>query len=225
MTRFTIPIGLKDVLPKNGGRYAPDVADVRPEPDKPGSALVTVTDGKVMGTVSTVHEGLGGPVHVPRVHLPGRTFPVTLERDGDGDRFTVTPTGGKSPVTTVAICPADVQFPPCADIVPDASQYRPVCRVDVALLAKLAAALSPSDNCLTLLCRVDVPDSVKKPLIVLGAEDTVGVVMPITDSDMMSKDPTGAARSKVLAMRERIRRAFQSREERDAEDKRNAAAA
>ena len=59
----------------------------------------------------------------------------------------------------------------------------------------------------------------------LGAEDTVGVVMPITDSDMMSKDPTGAARSKVLAMRERIRRAFQSREERDAEDKRNAAAA
>ena len=67
MTRFTIPIGLKKLIPTEGSRYCPDVVDVRPEPDKEKSALVTVTDGGRSGAD------------------PGRRSPIMIDRLGPAE--------------------------------------------------------------------------------------------------------------------------------------------
>ena len=216
-THFNLPPGLKKLTPAEPSRYALQGADVRPEPDQPGSALISMTDGRALAVLETEAGELGGRVFVPAEALPTGKAEALAERDGDGDRFLVT-VRGKSP--TVAVCPVDQNFPPIADVIPDPSQYRPVCRIDVDLLAKLAQALDPSDKHLTILCRIDPEDSVKRPLVVLGESGTLGVLMPI-QIDATSD----ACRSTVKAMAERVRRAFLDPEALAAENVKRAARA
>lgn len=212
MTTFRIPPGLKNLTPKDPSRYTIAGADVRPEPDAEDSALITVCDGRALAVLETSAENLGGRLMVPRDSLPTGKTEVTATRDGDGDgdRFVIRARGKAE---TLAHCAPEGDFPPVSDVIPDPKGYRVVCRLNVGLLHKLAQALDPEDKALTILCRVDTEDSVRKPLIVLGAPNTLGVIMPViidaTDGD---------ARVHVESMRERIRRAFLPAEALRAED-------
>lgn len=196
-TTFNLPAGLKNLTPKSGSRYALEGVEVRPDPDQDGMALIGITDGRALAVVETEASGLGGKVFVPRDALREGT----AVRDGDGDRFLITPASRRG-ADIVAICPVDQQFPPLQDVIPDPQTYRVVCRVDVDLLHMLAQALNPSDKHLTLLCRLDAEDSVKRPLIALGERGTLGVIMP-----MAIDGRAESARVHVDAMRERVRRA------------------
>lgn len=203
MTTFQIPSGLKNLAPKDGTRYAIEGADIRPEPDSEGSALVSVTDGRALAVRLTEAENLGGRVLIPRDALPTGKREALAIRDGDGDRFLISSRGKPE---TVAVCPADGSFPPLDQVIPDPGQYRVVCRLNVDLLHKLAQALDPEGKSLAILCHADESQSVRKPLIVLGESETLGVIMPMNHTT--GPPETVRARTRIESMRERIRRAF-----------------
>lgn len=213
-TRFTLPPGLKKCAAKDPSRYALNGADVRPDPDHADTALISLTDGRILAVLETEAEGLGGPVFVPGESLQTGKAEAAAERDGDGDRFIVT-IRGKAP--TVAVCPATERFPPVADVIPDPANYRPVCRVNVGYLMKLAQALASDEygtaDCLTILCATEPEQSVRKPLIVLGKRGSIGVIMPV-QIDASADE----CRASVQAMRERVRRTHLSRDELGAEN-------
>jgi hypothetical protein len=165
VSNFQIPVGFKNMVPKDGHRYAIGAVEVRQGAEK-DEGFVTATDGRILAIASIPAAGLAEPVLVGRDDLPTKSAGLTYMQAGDhfetSDRRIVDA--------------ADGSFPPVPDVLPDPDEYELVCALDVGLLHKLAQAISPRENSVTLYRHKEKSNI--RPLVAVGEPGNFGVIMP-----------------------------------------------